>query len=99
MSENVILSKLEGVRLKFEEVSQQITDPAVISDMKRFVKLNKEYRELEPIVAACSDYKNKVSNMEANKAILAEEKDEELRDMAKWNLMNLKKSYLSLKKR
>jgi peptide chain release factor 1 len=99
MSENIILSKLEGVRLKFEEVSQQITDPAVISDMKRFVKLNKEYRELEPIVAACSNYKNKVSNMEANKAILAEEKDEELREMAKMELEELEKELPQLEEK
>lgn len=41
MSDNFILEKLEGVRLRFEEIGQMLTDPEVISDMKRFVKLNK----------------------------------------------------------
>ena len=46
MSENNILSKLEGLRQKFEEIGQQITDPAVMADMKKYVSLNKEYRDL-----------------------------------------------------
>jgi peptide chain release factor 1 len=83
MSENIILSKLEGIKLKFEEIGQQITDPAVIGDMKRYVKLTKEYKELSPIVAAILEYKNILSNYESAKEILDKEKDEELRDMAK----------------
>lgn len=83
MSENAILSKLEGVKHKFDEVGQQITDPAAIADMKKFVSLNKEYRELEPIVEAYDRYKNLLSNLEDAKAILTTEKDDELREMAK----------------
>ena len=47
MAENHLLSKLDGLVSRFEEVGTLITDPAVIADMKRFVKLNKEYRDLE----------------------------------------------------
>lgn len=83
MSENAILSKLEGVKHKFDEIGQQITDPDVIADMKKYVALNKEYRELEPIVEAYDRYKNLLSNFENAKAILATEKDEEMREMAK----------------
>lgn len=83
MSENVILSKLEGLRLKFEEIGQQITDPAVIADMKRYVKLTKEYKELSPIVDACKEFKDILSNYESAKEILSNEKDEELKEMAK----------------
>ena len=83
MSDNAILSKLEGVKHKFDEIGQQITDPAVIADMKKYVSLNKEYRELEPIVEAYDRYKNLLSNLEDAKAILANEKDEEMREMAK----------------
>ena len=50
MSENSLLNKLDGLVSRFEEVGTLITDPAVIADMKRFVKLNKEYRDLEKIV-------------------------------------------------
>jgi peptide chain release factor 1 len=83
MSSNLILDKLEGVKLRFEEVGQQITDPKVISDMKQFVKLNKEYKELEPIITAYQEYKNVLSNIDSSKEILANEKDPEMREMAK----------------
>ena len=52
MAEKTLLEKLEGLQHKFEEISTLITDPAVIGDMKRYVKLNKEYRELERIMQA-----------------------------------------------
>ncbi|MEE4198854.1 MAG: peptide chain release factor 1 [Bacteroidales bacterium] len=89
MSNNVILDKLEGIKLRFDEVGQLITDPDIIADMKRYVKLNKEYRDLEPIVEAYGDYKNILSNIQTAKDILATEKDEEMREMAKMELAEL----------
>lgn len=89
MSENNILSKLEGLRQKFEEIGQQITDPAVMADMKRYVSLNKEYRELEPIVEAYDRYKNILSNIQSSKSLLNTEKDEEMREMAKMEIESL----------
>jgi peptide chain release factor 1 len=89
MSDNTIIRKLEGIRHKFEEIGQQITDPAVMADMKRFVSLNKEYRSLEPVVAAYEKYKNVLSNIESSKQILSTEKDEELREMAKMEVDTL----------
>ncbi|MEJ5316457.1 MAG: peptide chain release factor 1 [Tenuifilum sp.] len=89
MADNTILRKLEGIRHKFEEIGQQITDPAVMADMKKFVALNKEYRQLEPIVEAYEKYKNVLSNIESSRQILANEKDEELREMAKMELETL----------
>lgn len=83
MSENSILTKLEGLKHKFDEIGQQITDPAVIGDMKKYVALNKEYRELEPIVQACDRYKNMLNNLDSAKKLLAAEKDEEMREMAR----------------
>ena len=56
MAENNLLNKLDGLVSRFEEVGTLITDPAVIADMKRFVKLNKEYKDLEKIVAARNLY-------------------------------------------
>ncbi len=52
MAENSLLGKLDGLVSRFEEVGTLITDPAVIADMKRFVKLKKEYRDLEKTVGA-----------------------------------------------
>ncbi len=96
MSENTILSKLEGLRQKFEEIGQQITDPAVMADMKRYVSLNKEYRELEPIVDAYDKYKNILSNIESSKALLSTEKDDEMREMAKMEIESLEEEQENL---
>ena len=89
MSENAILNRLVALKLKFEEVGQQLTDPEVIADMKKYVKLNKEYRELEPLVNAYNEFKNIVSNIDSSREILANEKDEEMKDMAKAELDSL----------
>ena len=86
MGENMILSRLEGVKQRFEEVGQLITDPAIIADMKRYVKLNREYKQLEPVVEAMNAYRDLLSNIDSAKEMLSEEKDEELKDMAREEL-------------
>ena len=68
---------------KFEMLSQQISDPSVMSDMKRYISLNKEYRELEPLVEAGEKYRVLIGNLESAKEMLMVEKDEEMREMAK----------------
>lgn len=89
MDNSMIIERLEGLKLRFEEMGQQINDPAVMSDMKRYIKLNKEYRELEKVVKAYNEYKTIASNIEADKNILDTEKDDELRQMAKEELEGL----------
>ncbi|MEA1887378.1 MAG: peptide chain release factor 1 [Bacteroidota bacterium] len=89
MASNIILERLEGVKERFEEVGRLITEPDIIADMKRYVKLNKEYKDLEPIVEAYNKYKNVISNIDSARKILAEEKDAELREMAKAELEEL----------
>ncbi len=86
MAENMILTRLEGIRARFEEVGQLITDPAIISDMKKYVKLNREYKQLEPVVDAMNAYRDLLSNIASAKQMLAEEKDEELKEMAREEL-------------
>ena len=83
MSENSLLAKIEGLYDKFNTLQEQLADPEVMSDMKRFVQLNKEYKELDPIVKAGTKFKKMVEDYEAVKEILQNEKDEELREMAK----------------
>lgn len=83
MGENMILSRLEGVKARFEEVGQLITDPSIISDMDRYVKLNREYKQLEPVVQAMNSYRDLLSNIQNAKKMLTEEKDEELKEMAR----------------
>lgn len=82
MAENSLLDKLEHLVARFEEVSTLITDPDVISDMKRFVKLNKEYSDLEKIVEARNDYKNTLDAIQEAKNILENETDADLRQLA-----------------
>ncbi|MFC2115115.1 peptide chain release factor 1 [Bacteroidota bacterium] len=89
MSGNLILDKLEGVKDRFEEVGRLINEPDVMSDMKRYVKLSKEYKDLQPVIEAFMEYKNLLSNIATAKDILANEKDEELREMAKAELEEL----------
>ena len=83
MADNSLLEKVLGLQEKYEALQNQLSDPEVISDMKKFVQLNKEYKELTPIIAAGNEFKKILENYEMAKEILATEKDEDLREMAK----------------
>ena len=82
MSESSLLEKLNYLVTRFDEIGTLITDPEVISDMKRFVKLNKEYSELHKIVDARNEYKNALDAIEEAKIILDNESDSDLRMLA-----------------
>lgn len=84
-----ILDKLEVIKNRWEEIGEKMNDPEVMSDIKKFVKMNKDYRELEPIVNAYKTYKNILGNIENAKEILSNEKDPEFREMAKEELDEL----------
>lgn len=81
-----MLEKLHAIKVRWEEVEAELSNPDTINDMKRFAKLNKEYKDLGKIVDQYHIYKNIVSNIDANKDILSNEKDQELREMAKEEL-------------
>ena len=70
MAENSLLNRLDGIEARFEEVSTLITDPAVIADMKRYVRLNKEYKDLERLTGATRRYRNLLGNIEEAKTLL-----------------------------
>jgi peptide chain release factor 1 len=89
MSKNLILDKLEGVKTRFEEVGRLLTEPDVMDNMKKYIQLNKEYKELSPVITAYLEYKNTLNNIESTKDMLAVEKDEEMREMAKAELDEL----------
>ncbi|MDR2622745.1 MAG: peptide chain release factor 1 [Dysgonamonadaceae bacterium] len=86
MAKNSLLEKLDVLVIRFKEITTLITDPDVISDMKRYVKLNKEYRDLEKIVTARNEYENLLTGIEEAKSILENESDSELREIAKEEL-------------
>lgn len=80
---NTLLAKVLGLKDKYESLQNQLADPEVISDMKKYVQLNKEYKELSPIIKAGEEYRKLIESYDMAKEIIAEEKDEELREMAK----------------
>ena len=81
-----IIDKLEAIKTKWEALGEQLNDPEIIGDMKRFVKVNKDYKDLEPIVVAFKEYKELLSNIEEAREILKNEKDEDMREMAQEEL-------------
>ena len=81
-----LLDKLDGLEARFQEVSLLITDPSVIADMKRFVKLNREYRDLEPVVAARREYIKLRDSIAEARELMATENDPEMRQMAREEL-------------
>lgn len=83
MAHSSLLERLDALNIRFEEIGKLITDPAVIADMKRYVKLNKEYRDLEKIDIARREYKQLLATIEEAKGILENEDDSELREIAK----------------
>lgn len=83
MANNMILDKLEGVKRRFTEVGELLTRPDIMTDMKRYVKLNKEYKELQPVIEAYDRYRLALNNLKSAKELLAVEKEEEMREMAK----------------
>jgi peptide chain release factor 1 len=83
MANNLILEKLEGVKKRFIEVGDLLTRQEVLSDMEKYIKLNKEYKSLQPIIEAYEKYKLILSNIASTRELLGSEKDEEMREMAK----------------
>jgi peptide chain release factor 1 len=81
-----LLQKLAFISDHYNEIGKQIVDPAVISDMKRYVKLSKEYKELEDIIRVYKKYKKVIEDIELSKEIMNTEKDDDLKDFAKAEL-------------
>ena len=86
MAASSLIERLDILEPRFEEVSTLITDPAVIADQQRYVRLTKEYHDLERMLQAKREYVNALSAVEESKQILAEEEDEEMRQLARQEL-------------
>jgi len=84
-----MLDKLEAIKVKFDDIQKEMSDPDVINDLKRYIKLNKDFKELTPIMEAYKRYKSIIANIEHAREILYNEKDEEFRAMAKEELETL----------
>lgn len=84
-----IIDKLEEIKRRWEEMGEQLNDPTVMGDMKKYVKLSKDYKDLEAVVEAFGKYKNITANIANAREILKKEKDEDFREMAREELDNL----------
>ena len=91
MSDQGILNKLEQIAIKYDEISNQMIDPDVISDMKRYVSLNKEYKELSEVVKTYNSYKDVLNNILNAKSIIQTENDNEFKEMAREELEELQR--------
>jgi peptide chain release factor 1 len=78
-----LVNKLEAIQMRYDEVSQLIVDPAVIADMDRYIKLNKEWKDLGDIVKAYKEYKDLISNIESSREMMSSEEDPDMKEMAK----------------
>ena len=82
-----MLDKLEAIYTRYKEIEEQMNDPQVTADMKRYVKLSKDYKDLQPVVKAYHEYKALLDTISECKELLDSEKDPELREMAKEELV------------
>lgn len=84
-----LISKLQAIKERWLNIQEQLSDPEIIADMKRFKSLNKDYRDMEPVVEAFEKYKLILSNYADSKHLLNTEKDDEMREMAKQEINEL----------
>lgn len=89
MENNIILNRLDGLKNKYEQIGRDMTEPDAMSDMKRFVSLNKEYKELKPIIETSERYRMALANLQEAKDVFANDKDEEMREMAREEIAGL----------
>jgi peptide chain release factor 1 len=78
-----VLDKLQSIREKYNYLEEQLSDPATVADTDKSKKLNKEYKKLQPIVQTAQRFEKVLSDIASARAVLAEESDAELREMAR----------------
>ncbi|MBQ1750482.1 MAG: peptide chain release factor 1 [Bacteroidales bacterium] len=86
---NTLLEKVLGLQDKYKKLEVQLADPEVIADMKKFVQLNKDYKELEPIIAAGLEYKRLLDELAQAKDMFMNEKDDDLKEMAREEIADI----------
>jgi len=83
-----MLDKLEAIKERYVYLEEQMSDPDVISDMGRYKKIGKEYKDLQPVVAAYDAFAEVLGNIETAKEMLGED-DADMKEMAKMELDEL----------
>jgi peptide chain release factor 1 len=92
-----MLDKLEAIKAKFDDIGVALTNPEIVGNNKRFSQLSKEYRSLEKVVNAYTQYKRLLSDIEFNREALMGD-DEELRELAKMETAELELQKETLEK-
>ncbi len=85
----MLLDKLESIKVRFEDVERELSSPEAMKDMKRYTQLSREYKDLKLIVEKYHEYKNLKSNLENARNVVANEKDEEFKEMGKLEVEEL----------
>ena len=85
-----MFDKLEDILFRYDEVLKELSEPEVLNDASRYQKLMKEQSDLEPIVEKYREYKETKAGIEDSLAMLEEETDEEMRELAKEELNECK---------
>ncbi len=83
------MMRLDGLKLKYEEMSEKLTDPEIIADNKQFTQLIKDYKELQPVVETSDKFRTALANLAEAKEIFATEKDEEFKEIAREEIATL----------
>lgn len=91
-----LIDQLHHIKTRFDEVADLIIQPDIITDQKRYVKLNKEYKDLEVVVEAYHKYKNLLDNIEEAQEIIADGSDAEMVEMAKMEIEEAKEQIPAL---
>jgi len=81
-----LLDQLRSIKERYLQLEERLSDPELVTDMSKFRKVNKDYKDMQPVVEAYDAYKQVIGNIADSKKILQEEKDQEMREMAKEEL-------------
>lgn len=84
-----LIGQLRSIKERYEQLEEQLSDPELVKDMTKFKRMNKDYKDMQPVVEAFNRYMLVLSNIEDSYRILNTEKDQDLKDMAKEEMLLL----------
>jgi peptide chain release factor 1 len=91
-----MLDKLEQIFIRYQQIEIQLSDPKLMADRKQYARLNKEYKDLKPVIEAYHSYRTVISNLQHSRELMQTERDEEMRELAKDELETLQEQKASL---
>jgi len=92
-------SKLQEIKEKFEQITEKLSDPEIVSDQAKLIKLSKERSDIEPIVNSYNEYNEILANIEGNQEIIDAGEDAEITEMAQLELEEMKEKKIELEEK